>query len=571
MDCLKNRIEDCKKSFDAASLKSFIEGIYNSDHWPSFKSFHKTARYVADTLDALDGVEARVIEFPADGQTMYGDWIMPCAWDAHSAVLKDLSSGEVIVDYEKVPTAMVMGSGATPADGIQAELIYVEKADELAAADIKDKIILCGFNPQGSKKLINENGGLAVLFATVIGEGMDDAVRWINSWADDPSQWSTIKGDTPTPALSLSVSQAEQLKSRLASGETINLDLNIQTETYDGTLPVVEAFVVGETADEVFMTGHLYEQGANDNASGGATMMEIIRIFAGTKPKRGIRALFTSEIYGTVPYCHENKDVLKNCIAGINIDSTAEVGRKSQKMDIIQNPLTNPSFVNILMKSIVDASGHADQFAYQGFLLDDNLVTDPAIDIPCVLVGVCSKNWHTSFDTLDIIDWDLFNLTTQLCATWVDVVANGGEDEATVLKNETEAFIENWESGVKEQEREVVVSVFQDDYLNDTKNAFRSAVNKIHPVYDALADQVTDESAVERIYFACPSLSQMSAETRQSLGLNMWSGNAYYPLFYANGARSKERIAAYMNFSFKAPFEKTMRTLDGYEEAAYLR
>lgn len=572
MSCLLDRWQTLQQRFSAADLKRFIEGIYGSDHWPSFKSFHKTAHWIADTLNAYDRVSARVIEFPADGETMYGDWVMPCAWDAHAATLKDLGTEEVLIDYQDVPTAMVMGAGATPAGGVRAELIYIEKAADLKDIDVSGKIALTGFMPHAIKKEFVAAGGQALLFAPKIADDMDDAVRWVNSWSDDPALWSATKADTPCPALSLSVNQAVALQKRLANGETIELELVVETETYDGTLPVVEALIHGETEDEVFITGHLYEQGANDNASGGASMMEIARMFgSGPQPKRGLRFLFTSEIYGTIPYCDEHRDEIRKCIAGIDIDSTAEPGRNSGKMDIIENPLCNPSFVNVLMKEVIAAAGVEEAFAWQKYLLDDNLVADPQIGIPCVLVGVCSKNWHTSFDTLDIIDWDLFHLTTCVCAAWVDTVANGGEAEATALRPALESCITDLQADLDQRELDDAAAVYKEQYLNEVASQMRASLNKLHPVCEVAGEAHGEENGPERVYFGTPSFSQMSAAERSRIGLNMWSSNSYFPIFYANGQRSNERIAAYMHFSFKVPPERVVKTLESLREADYLR
>lgn len=563
---LNKRIENASKQFSAEKLKHFITNIYKTDHQPSFFHFHQTADWIVNEFKGM-GVSAKKIEFVADGKTKYSDWMLPKAWDAYDLKLKDLETGKIIADYQKISTHMVMGSGATPKEGSIGEVVYLEEPEEIETKDVYRKFILSKFIPQTLKKVALEKGALGFLFHGRLEDFQGGLVKWINSWSDDPALWSQTDKDIQIPAISLSPDMVDFYRDKILSGKTVRFEAKIDTKFYDGTLPVVEAFIPGELKEELFFTGHLFEQGANDNASGCATMMEIARAFSKTKPKRGLRFLFTSELYGTIPYTYENLDVLKNVIAGINIDSTAEVGRRSKKMDIIQNPNTNPSYVNVLIEEFVNASGKADQFEYQPFLLDDNMVTDPQINIPCFLIGVCSFNWHTSNDTLEIIDWDLFNLTTTMCIAWADFIVNGGEAEVKFLKDSCNKYLENWEVSLRNKTFDSTITDYREEFIAEVKQQFDTSINKLYPLTEP-TPLTYNETGPIRNYFGPPSYGNIQPSDR--VGLGMWSGAALFPQFWSNGKRSKERIVAYSALEFNMSAVKTTNIFNSLYKNNYL-
>lgn len=563
---MQQQFENASKVFNAEKLKHYISNIYKTDHFPSFYHFHKTADWVVNELKSM-GAQARKIEFKADGKTKYGDWVLPKAWDAYDLKLKDLATGEIIADYQKIPAHMVMGSGPTRPEGAIGEVIYLENEKDIYQVDIRQKFILSKFTPRNLKKYALEQGALGFIFHGSLEDFQGDLVRWVNAWSDDPQLWSQTDKDIIFPGISISPKMVHHYRDLILSGKTVRFEAKIDTKFYDGTLPVVEAFIPGELSDEVFFTGHLYEQGANDNASGCATMMEIARIFSKSKPKRGLRFLFTSEIYGTVPYTLENLDILKNVIAGINIDSTAEFARKTNKMEIYENPNTNPSYINLLMKEAIIASGRVDLYHYKKFLLDDNMVSDPQINIPCLFIGVCAFNWHTSNDTLEILDWDLFNLSAKICITWSNFIINGGENEALLLKKLTDEYITKKRNQYSQSELSKDVLVFKEDLIHEIKNDMYKTINKIYPVAEILPITY-QESGPIRNYFGAPSYGEISKADRGVLG--MWSSSALFPQFWINGKRSKERIAAYCALEFMIDPQETNHVFNSLSKYHYI-
>src|SRR5207253_567365 len=114
-------------------------------------------------------------------------------------------------------------------------------------------------------------------------------------------------------AFMVSKRQAEELRARLAAGEKITLHARVEAKMTPATYDVVVATIPGTDpgAGEVVLTAHLCHEsaGANDNASGSATILEVARALQSgirkqtlPRPRRTIRFLWLPEITGSQAY-----------------------------------------------------------------------------------------------------------------------------------------------------------------------------------------------------------------------------------------------------------------------------
>ncbi len=80
--------------------------IHALDRHFTFSSFHESARYTADRLRAAGLSSVEILEAPADGRTIFGDWMMPLAWDVDQAtfdVIAQDGSTERLADRAEIP------------------------------------------------------------------------------------------------------------------------------------------------------------------------------------------------------------------------------------------------------------------------------------------------------------------------------------------------------------------------------------------------------------------------------------------------------------------------------------
>ena len=70
--------------------------IHSMDRYFTFASFHDSARYSAERLRAAGVSSVEIIEAPADGCSIYGDWMMPLAWEVAGATFDVIYPGGAV-------------------------------------------------------------------------------------------------------------------------------------------------------------------------------------------------------------------------------------------------------------------------------------------------------------------------------------------------------------------------------------------------------------------------------------------------------------------------------------------
>src|SRR3954454_3113453 len=130
---------------NSAEAMTNVRKMWETDRWFDFAHFQDTAKNVADIMRQAGLDDVQIGYAPADGVTQAGFWTEPMAWDAHVGTLEIVSprvpeDQRVIADYEKVPASLCMWSGATPAGGVDTEIVLPPK--DMKNADLKGKLVL---------------------------------------------------------------------------------------------------------------------------------------------------------------------------------------------------------------------------------------------------------------------------------------------------------------------------------------------------------------------------------------------------------------------------------------------
>ena len=133
---------------------------------------------------------------------------------------------------------------------------------------------------------------------------------------------------------------------------------------YNGSLEVVEATIKGESSEEILLVAHLCHprSSANDNASGVACGMEVLRVLkrlqdSGELPrlKRSIKVLFVPEFSGTYAWLNHRQGQWQKSLAGLNLDMVG--GRQAAgygPLTISDLPASTPSFIMSLATLAMD-------------------------------------------------------------------------------------------------------------------------------------------------------------------------------------------------------------------------
>ncbi len=432
---------------DGQRARDHAQAIQSIDRNFTFSAFQESARYSAERLREAGMSEVEILEAPADGRSLFGDWMMPLAWEAEGAAFDVIApDGNVqrIADRAQAPQCLAMWSAPTPPEGVEAELVYVADAADRGSyppEGIRGKIVFTSAHPHRAKRSIVEQGGLGILsdFQPAAAR-LPDAISWVNSWSDDPGGWAFHADDTPAWAFVISPRQGEQLRARLRAGERLRGRAAVRTSLSPGTLPAVTGVIPGSGKEEVLLLGHQFEQGAIDNASGIAIMIEAMRslqhlIAQGRLPplRRRIRCLFVSECYTTF-YWTETSRAARRTIAALCLDSPAGAPALMQKpLTIYGNPHSNMSYVDALLARLLkEAMPALPGYPWRDFgffSATDNLIADPSIGIPCPWLGAQGRTWHTSADTIDLLDPDELAVAAQIAAAYAYLIATAGPAE----------------------------------------------------------------------------------------------------------------------------------------------
>lgn len=451
-----------------ADIIGILEGITNGelafaelqtrwgiDRWFTFPAMLRSCAHTVARMRDDGLVDACVEEFPADGRTVVGSWRMPLAWDASAATLEVLEpaahAGRLLCDYRALPCGLTMWSGATAPEGVTAEVVSIPtvgSAADFARSEVSGKIVLSDLRGNVVRSEAIRRGAAGVLSDHCRHPSeMPDAVNWMNAWSEDPGGWGLKAGEKNAWGFNISHRQGQELRGWLASGRVI-LRARVATRVYEGTMPVATGVLPGRQEEEVLVVAHGAEQGANDNASGCAVMLEALRalrvaIGTGklTVPRRSIRALVSWEIYATQASYAAHTSRFGRTVAGLCLDMVGEDQDVTHGTTWLRrDPHAMLSYADALSRFLAQEywGVHHPRFRWANaeFAMTDNIVADPTIGVPTPYIGADGRTdmfWHTSEDTPDKVSPANLKMMATYAATYLYVLATAGLNEVPLL------------------------------------------------------------------------------------------------------------------------------------------
>jgi len=424
--------------------KNHVIEIHTSDRFSSFDRYRDTAQYCAEQMRLL-GLEA-VESLPcrADGRTAYGDWLVPKAWDARSAELRLADTGHVLARYPDVPASLFMYSAPTPPEGVETELVWVDDPSRIPDP-FRGKIVFTGRVSKEGRKLLAARGIVGVVNDRGRMEFPD--LRGWDNYTFAPRNEESLFG------FSLSFREAEHLRERLRNSSAVKVFARVDTRLYDGAVDNVTGVIPGsEGGEEVLLLAHIYEQGANDNASGAGLGLEVFRTLKALidrgelpRPRRSMRILLGFECCGLMAYVVEHQEVLRRTVAAINPDMVGEdLELCGTSFGLLLTPGAAPSCVDALairlFEDLVAGKDRLFRWHRRPYGVCDSFVADPTIGVPSVsIMGIPDRFYHSSLDTPDKVSPGTLDQTGLVLAAYLYFLANAGPEAAGWLAEETAA------------------------------------------------------------------------------------------------------------------------------------
>jgi len=423
----------------------YMRAVYSTDRWYTFPKFQETADYLKAQMIAAGLQKVELLSAPADGVTQAGFWTEPMAWDVKDARLELLDSNvpetfRVLADRQKVPSSLGMWSGPTPPGGVTAEIVEWNQS-----GDMRGKLVLTKQNPANIKSELVKAGVLGAINTFTENPELKDGRQWINAWGDNG--WAFTKTSTPLICFSITPHQAEFVRKLLAEGHSVRARAIVDSRYYAGVYPYVTGVIPGAGSEEEVLTlGHTSEQGAQDNATGVAAMLESLatlnRLIESGKlarPKRGIRLLLMGEMYGSMHYVSTHNDRMRHTVAAMCVDTPASPYDLSEtEYTFYMNPQVAKSYTDAFILHLAALYFPTVKRPWQSHEYmtgTDTYLAEPTVGVPTVwpYSGTGVVTHHNSEDTPDRVDARSLRDLVIVNGTYLYYLANAGEREAAWL------------------------------------------------------------------------------------------------------------------------------------------
>jgi aminopeptidase YwaD len=375
------------------TAKRNLEGLARLHRQRGSSGFHAAAELVAERARAYGLSDVAILQFPADGKIFYGTQRSRPGWDAEvgqmwevgavaascyeaahtksegdeerrkqiATLLREdcdpkLLNGALVASYAAMP--IVLAEDSESAD-VVAELVDVgegTRESDYAGKEVKGNILLVSAQPGAVQDLAVGKFGAA----GIVSYAQNQKTAW---WGEDENliRWGHLEtfSANKTFAFMVSLKAARGLRERLGRGETIRLHAVVKAGQHASNYEVVTAMIPGADAklkeEEIAFSCHLDHQrpGANDNASGCVTILEVARtlqklIAEGklARPARAIRFFWPPEIEGTLALLNGKPEFARRIKAAVHMDMVGGGSVTKAVFHVTRGPMSLPSFVH---------------------------------------------------------------------------------------------------------------------------------------------------------------------------------------------------------------------------------
>ena len=412
----------------------------------------------------------------------------------------------------------MLAAGSATAD-VTAELVWAGRgtAKEIEEAKVEGKIVVTEGNLMMAYGAATQRGALGVVTISLSRPYFDPLqMPWSGvaarrrpreaaagqpgqpAPAGQPGQADAVAPPPPPPppaaqapaaapaggfGFQLPAREGDILKRRLLANEKITVRARVESRTEKVDLENVVCHIPGAdpAAGEIILSAHLFEgfqkQGANDNISGSACILEVARLLNTLvaegrlpRPKRTIRFIWGPEFSGIGEWVRTNRATMERTLCNINMDMVGEWLSKNQSyFCLMRTTFGNPHYINDVMENyyryvgegsreriqnrstpavvpvrVVAPSGADEPFAYSiethYGASDHEVFNDWAVGVPGIMMIAWPDKWyHTSGDTADKADPTQLKRAAAIGAAGAYTVASADATAAGAIAGEIAA------------------------------------------------------------------------------------------------------------------------------------
>jgi len=340
------------------SAKRTVEGLSRQHRMRGSLGYHAAAEQVVAELKRAGLADAHIESLPADGKIFYGTQRSRPPWNAELGELWEVgANGERVTrlaSWDAAPITLAQDSWSAD---VTAELIDVGSGAaeaDYANKDVKGKLVLASAQPGPVAAIAVQKLGAA----GIVSYAQNQKTAW---WGENENliRWGHLETFAPfkTFAFMVSLKTARGLQQRLAAGEHVRMQAAVRARQEPGAYEIATATIPGPqflSEDEIVFSCHLDHPrpGANDNASGCATILEVARTLSKLieekrlqPPLRTIRFVFPPEIEGTLALLNGRPELAARIRAAIHLDMVGGGPETKAIFHVTRGPASQPSFI----------------------------------------------------------------------------------------------------------------------------------------------------------------------------------------------------------------------------------
>jgi hypothetical protein len=326
------------------------------------RGFRAAAERVRDRLQEYGLSEVEIVSLPADGKVFYGTQRSRPAWDADFAELWEQRPAEKgkwedarrIASWDAEPITLAQDSASGEAAADLVDVGAGTKESDYAGKEVRGRLVLTSSQPGPVYALAVDKLGAA----GIVSYAQNQVTGW---WKDDDSlvRWGHLQ-TFPAPktfAFMVSLKQARAWQERLAAGGAVHLRAVVRAGQHPGSYDIATGVIPGsDRVQEIVLSCHLDHQrpGANDNASGCSTILEVARTLAKlvregkiAPPKRTVRFVFPPEVEGTIALLNARPAIPAHVKAVIHMDMVGgDAAITKAVFHVTRSPKSLPTVVN---------------------------------------------------------------------------------------------------------------------------------------------------------------------------------------------------------------------------------
>jgi len=339
--------------------KRNLEGITRFHRQRGSQGFHSAAEIIVERARAYGLTDAQILQFPADGKIYYGTQRSRRPWDAEFAELWELANGqpaEKISSYETEPVTLAEDSESADVTAMLIDVGNGTKESDYGGKNVKGQIVLVAAQPGAVQDLAVGKFGAG----GIISYAQNQKSAWSGE-DENLIRWGHLESFSPnkTFAFMFSLKTAREYQARLAAGEKIQLHAVVKAGQHPGFTEVVTATIPGADPKlknkEIAFSCHLHHQrpGANDNASGCVTILEVARTLQRLidqkkidRPARTLRFIWPPEIEGALTLLNAKPEFAQRIKAVVHMDMVGGNQNTKSVFHVTRGPRSLPSFVH---------------------------------------------------------------------------------------------------------------------------------------------------------------------------------------------------------------------------------